>query len=108
MNFDDLCRFMAFDDAATEPPTVVVDYDAENDVLYVRRADSRVANSREAPSDVGLILSKDATGAVVLVTILAASEMTVAFWLAHPDRESIPLDLRGAIDAWVAENCRAE
>jgi len=106
MNFDDLAAlpFEEFD--AIMRSTVVVDYDSQGDVLYVRRSDARVTNSNEAPSDGYLILSNDATGAIVAAKLMAASEMPVAFWPTHPDRELIPLDLRAEMDVWVRANGR--
>ena len=103
MNFDDIARLSFEEFDAIMRSSVVVDYDASADVLYVRRSDARTVNSNDAPNDGYLILSNDATGAIVAAKLMAASEMPVAFWPTHPDRELIPRDV---IDAWVRANGR--
>lgn len=87
--------------------TVTTTYDAESDVLYVKRDVAMVARSREAPTDSYLILSRDIHGAVVGFTLLAAREMPPTFWLTHPDRGALPDDLLAALDAWMAARATA-
>lgn len=108
MNFDDLCRFMNFDDIKPAArSTVVVDYDSRDDVLCVRRSDATDVATAEAPYDgAGIYLSSDASGVVVLVTIMAASGMPVGLWPTHPDRGLMPPDLLDAIDTWVRAHGR--
>lgn len=76
-------------------------YDAQADVIYVRSEGARSVTSNEAPSDGHLILSTDASEAVVGTTLMAASEMPADFWCTHPDRGLVPTDLLAAMDAWI-------
>lgn len=78
---------------------MIVDHDTSTDVLYVRRPGTTSYRGREAPNDWGLILSVDASGDVVGATFIAAKEMAT-YWRTHPDRETVPSDIRQAIDDW--------
>lgn len=107
MNSDDHsgCTFAEFRSATGS--IVTVDYDAHGDVLYVFRKGAKVKHSSETPNDGYVIVSYDATEAIVGVTLLGASEMPVAFWPTHPDRGAIPPDLLEALDAWVQAHGKA-
>ncbi len=80
---------------------VLLRHDGGSDVLYVKRAGATIRVSREAAHDGYVIVNLDATGAIVGVQLLAASEMPVAFWRNHPDRSALPDDIARTIDAWV-------
>lgn len=80
---------------------VLLRYDNESDVLYVKRAGATIHTSREAAHDGGLIVNLDAAGAIVGVQLLAASELPAALWRNHPDRSALPDDIARTIDAWV-------
>lgn len=108
MNFDDLARLSFEEFDAVMRSSVTVDYDPQGDVLYVRRSHVRTKYSVEAPNDGCLVLTSDASDAVVAVKLMAASEMPVAYWSTHPDRDMIPLDLRAEMDVWVRANGKAE
>lgn len=107
MNFDDHagCTFAEFRSASGS--IVTVDYDAHGDVLYVFRKGYKSKYSDDAPNDGYVIVGYDAADSIIGVTLLAASEMPVAYWPTHPDRELIPLDLRAEMDAWVRANGKA-
>lgn len=107
MNFDDLARLSFEEFDAVMRSSVTVDYDPQGDVLYVRRNNARTKYSAEAPNDGYVILTSDASDTVVAVNLMAASEMPIAFWPTHPDREMIPLDLRAEMDAWIRKNGKA-
>lgn len=104
MNSDDHagCTFAEFCSASGS--IVTVDYDAHGDVLYVFRKGTKSKHSSETPHDGYVIVGYDAADVIVGVTLLGASEMPVAYWPTHPDREMIPLDLRAEMDAWVRKN----
>jgi hypothetical protein len=75
----------------------VVRYDAESDVLYVRRADVSIRLSRESRSDACLVLNfSDAGDRVGLQWI----EPCRARWAALASREALPAALRAAVDEW--------
>jgi len=96
------CTFAEFRSSAGL--IVTVDYDAHGDVLYVFHKGAKAKYSDETPHDGYVIVSYDAADSIVGVTLLAASEMPIAFWPTHPDREMIPLDLRAEMDAWIRKN----
>lgn len=71
---------------------VHIDYDEQDDVLYAQRNGSRIVTSDEHD---GLVMHFDSGGFVVGVQLHAAS------WITHPERMSVPDDIRAAIDLWV-------
>ena len=101
MNFDDLARLSFEEFDAVMRSSVTVDYDPQGDVLYVRRNNARTKYSMEAPIDGYLILTSDASDAVVAVNLMAASEMPIAYWPTHPDRHRMPADILEALDRWI-------
>jgi uncharacterized protein YuzE len=80
--------------------TAKVSFDHQHDVLYVKRAGSKIAQSDTAANDSGLILDFDSAGGVVGVRMLFASCIELSDWNAHPNRSAIPEDLLGAVDEW--------
>ena len=78
---------------------VNLDYDERADVLYVLRNGSKIVDSGYG-EDSYVILNWESSKQVVGTQILASSEMTLAFWLQHPDRPEFPSDVLDAIDGW--------
>jgi hypothetical protein len=84
-------------------PEVELLVDPDGDMLSAKRRCARVYRSREAAHDDNLILDMDLGGAIVGVQVLLPGSVK---WFEHPDRSSLPEDLRIVVDGWF-ERARA-
>lgn len=72
-------------------------------MLYVKRKGASIARSRESAHDNELVLNLDVNGTVVGVQLLSVGGLPWSVWLNHPDRGSLPNELRDDLDAYLAE-----
>jgi hypothetical protein len=76
-------------------------YDKLNDVLFVRRADTKVGITREHPRYSWLVLNHAYDGQVVGVRILNPSKPAQTPWAECPARHGLPADLREEVDRFM-------
>lgn len=89
-------------DQALEPALAL---DEASDVLYLRLPGRSLYSSSQLPSDSFLIVNRDATGEVVGLQALYASDLVHA-WSEHPDRHLLPPSFAAAIDTWASSQRR--
>lgn len=81
-------------------------YDAANDVLYVLREGASIHRSRSCPHDDYTVLGADASGAIVGLTLLFASDMTLTLWQSELFRGAMPPDVWQLAATWFADRER--
>jgi hypothetical protein len=80
-----------------------VSLDRAREVVTIRRAGARIADSRDAEHDTYLFLDLDDENRVVGVRLVAANEMPPDYWQHHPDRASLPRDILSKLDELIPE-----
>jgi|GEM_PF-4221186 len=54
-----------------------------------------------------IMLERDATGQIVGVDVLGASDLKTSIWSRHPVRHDIPAEILGELDRWLARRSPA-
>ncbi len=81
-------------------PELVITFDTESDVLYLRRTGYELRSSNPLPSDAFIIVNRDLAGEVVGLQVLYASDLP-RVWAEHPDRHLLPPEFTRTLDTWV-------
>lgn len=79
---------------------ISIDYDERVGTLYVKREGERCVVGQPG-KDLFLIRSLNEDRRVVGATLCCADKMSLSDWRNHPDRQSLPADIRMAIDRWI-------
>lgn len=77
-------------------------FDELTDVVSVYVDGTRAERARPAPIDSHILLELDASGGVVGVEVMRASDLARNRWAEHPDRSVVPTDLLSELDRWLA------
>lgn len=83
-------------------PRIMIDFDDLTDVVVVQRDGAAIVKARPAPHDNHLMFELDASGAVVGIEVMGASDRVPSFWRGHPDRGLVPAEILSEADRWLA------
>lgn len=79
-----------------------IDHDIDNDVLYIRRDDVKICNSKECFQDCYVVLNYNSSNEIVGTIILGALSL-IELWYRHPVRAMLPQDILASLDLWYSK-----
>lgn len=84
-----------------------IDYDDYNHVLYIKRKDAQIVNSKEC-EDAFIIKNYDQEENIVGIICIDPDGCGASEWAQHPERNQLPEDIVEILDNWIFNGIRAE